>query len=228
MAKEIMLHAVDIDKRFGPTHAVDHVSLDFYKGEIHALIGENGSGKSTFTNMLTGIITIGGGTFELDGEKIAPKNQVDANHHGAAVIVQEQGTLDGLTVAENMFLGDEDQFMSKGIKNTAAMYKKAQELLDGYGLAHIKATDPIEHYNFEDRKLVEIVKSTWFKPKVLVVDETTTALSQSGREELFRVMREVRDDNRTVIFISHDMGEVLEMSDTISILRDGEIGRAHV
>lgn len=222
MAKEIMLHAVDIDKRFGPTHAVDHVSLDFYKGEIHALIGENGSGKSTFTNMLTGIITIGGGTFELDGEKIAPKNQVDANHHGAAVIVQEQGTLDGLTVAENMFLGDEDQFMSKGIKNTAAMYKKAQELLDGYGLAHIKATDPIEHYNFEDRKLVEIVKSTWFKPKVLVVDETTTALSQSGREELFRVMREVRDDNRTVIFISHDMGEVLEMSDTISILRDGE------
>ena len=120
MAKEIMLHAVGIDKQFGPTHAVDHVSLDFYKGEIHALIGENGSGKSTFTNMLTGIISIGEGTFELDGEQIAPKNQVDANHHGAAVIVQEQGTLDGLTVAENMFLGDENQFITGGIKNTGA------------------------------------------------------------------------------------------------------------
>ncbi len=222
MAREIMLHAVGIDKRFGPTHAVDHVSLDFYKGEVHALIGENGSGKSTFTNMLTGIITIGEGTFELDGQKIAPKNQVDANHHGAAVIVQEQGTLDGLTVAENMFLGDEDQFISGGIKNTRAMYKKAQELLADYGLDYIKASDPIENYNFEDRKLVEIVRSTWFAPKVLVVDETTTALSQNGRYKLFSVMNKVRDDGRTVIFISHDMAEVLSMSDTISILRDGE------
>ena len=214
MAKEIMLHAVGIDKQFGPTHAVDHVSLDFYKGEIHALIGENGSGKSTFTNMPTGIIPIGEGTFELDGEQIAPKNQVDANHHGAAVIVQEQGTLDGLTVAENMFLGDEDQFITGGIKNTGAMVRKAQELLDSYGLDYIKATDPIENYNFEDRKLVEIVKSTWFAPKVLVVDETTTALSQNGRAELFNVMNKVREDGRTVIFISHDMAEVLSMSDT--------------
>lgn len=222
MAKEIMLHAVGIDKQFGPTHAVDHVSLDFYKGEIHALIGENGSGKSTFTNMLTGIISIGEGTFELDGEQIAPKNQVDANHHGAAVIVQEQGTLDGLTVAENMFLGDENQFITGGIKNTGAMIKKAQELLDSYGLDYIKAVDPIDNYNFEDRKLVEIVKSTWFAPKVLVVDETTTALSQNGRAELFNVMNKVREDGRTVIFISHDMAEVLSMSDTISILRDGE------
>ncbi len=222
MAGEIMLHAVGIDKRFGPTHAVDHVSLDFRKGEVHALIGENGSGKSTFTNMLTGIISIGEGTFELDGEKIAPRNQVDANHHGAAVIVQEQGTLDGLTVAENMFLGDEDQFINGGVKNTRAMYKKAQELLSDYGLDYIKATDPIENYNFEDRKLVEIVRSTWFAPKVLVVDETTTALSQNGRYKLFSVMNKVRDDGRTVIFISHDMAEVLSMSDTISILRDGE------
>ena len=222
MAHDIMLHAMGIDKRFGPTHAVDHVSLDFHKGEIHALIGENGSGKSTFTNMLTGIIPIGEGSFELDGERIIPKNQVDANHHGAAVIVQEQGTLDGLTVAENMFLGDEGQFMKGGIKNTAVMFRKAQELLDDHGLSHIRATDPIEHYTFEDRKLVEIVKSTWFKPKVLVVDETTTALSQNGRHKLFDIMNSIRDDDRTVIFISHDMTEVLSMSDTISILRDGE------
>jgi ribose transport system ATP-binding protein len=154
--------------------------------------------------------------------QIAPKNQVDANHLGAAVIVQEQGTLDGLTVAENMFLGDEDQFMNHGIKNTAAMYKKAQALLDSYGMCHIRANDPIENYTFEDRKLVEIVKSTWFKPKVLVVDETTTALSENGRNILFQVMKNVRAEGRTVIFICHDMSEVLMMSDTISILRDGE------
>jgi ribose transport system ATP-binding protein len=121
-----------------------------------------------------------------------------------------------------MFLGDEDQFITGGIKNTGAMVKKCQELLNSYGLDYIKATDPIENYNFEDRKLVEIVKSTWFAPKVLVVDETTTALSQNGRAELFNVMNKVREDGRTVIFISHDMAEVLSMSDTISILRDGE------
>ena len=117
---KLLLHAEKIDKKFGPTHAVKEVSLDFYAGEIHALIGENGSGKSTFTNMLTGILPIGGGTFTLDGEQIAPKNQVDGNHHGVAVIVQELGTLNGLTVAENLFLGDEDRFMKYGIKNTAA------------------------------------------------------------------------------------------------------------
>jgi ribose transport system ATP-binding protein len=222
MENDILLHAEKIDKRFGPTHAVDHVSLDFKRGEIHALIGENGSGKSTFTNMLTGILPIGEGTFTLDGEEVAPKNQVDANHHGIAIVVQEMGTLSGLSVAENLFLGDEDQFMSKGIKNTAAMNKKAQELLDSYGLDHIKATSSIDNYDFEDRKLVEIVKSTWFDPKILVVDETTTALSQSGREQLFKCMMHVRELGHCVIFISHDLEEVLTMSDTISILRDGQ------
>ncbi|MDD3485084.1 MAG: sugar ABC transporter ATP-binding protein, partial [Atopobiaceae bacterium] len=222
MAEEVMLHAEKIDKTFGITHAVDHVTLDFAKGEIHALIGENGSGKSTFTNMLTGIISIGEGTFTLDGEQIVAKNQVDGNHKGVAVIVQETGTLAALTVAENLFLGDEDRFISHGLKNTAAMNKKAQELLDSYGLDRIKATAPIDNYDFEDRKLVEIVRSTWFDPKVLVVDETTTALSQNGRDKLFEVMRHVKEIGHTVIFISHDLDEVLRMSDSISILRDGE------
>lgn len=221
MSNKLLLHAEKIDKSFGPTHAVNEVSLDFYEGEIHALIGENGSGKSTFTNMLTGILPIGSGTFTLDGGDVAPKNQVDANHHGIAIVVQETGTLSGLTVAENMFLGDEDQFARGGIKDSVAMNRKAQELLDAYGLGHIKATSVIDNYDFEDRKLVEIVKSTWFDPKVLVIDETTTALSQSGRQKLFEVMRHVRDLGHCVIFISHDMGEVLDMSDRISILRDG-------
>ena len=219
--KKLLLHAEKIDKKFGPTHAVDEVSLDFYAGEIHALIGENGSGKSTFTNMLTGILPIGSGTFTLEGEEVAPKNQVDANHLGIAIVVQEMGTLTGLTVAENMFLGDEDQFMKHGIKDANSMNKKAQELLDSFGLDYIKATSAIDNYNFEDRKLVEIVKSTWFDPKILVVDETTTALSQEGRDKLFEVMRHVRELGHCVIFISHDMAEVLAMSDRISILRDG-------
>lgn len=224
MAKqELLLHAEKIDKNFGVTHAVDHVTLDFYKGEIHALIGENGSGKSTFTNMLTGIYTLDSGTFTLEGKNVKPKNQVDANRHGIAIIVQEIGTLSGLTVAENIFLGEEDPFIKHGVKNTVAMNKKAQELLDRYGFGNrIRAGAMIDSYNFEERKLVEIVKSTWFNPKILVVDETTTALSHEGRQELFKHMRRLRDLGSCIIFISHDLDEVLEMSDRVSVLRDGE------
>ena len=118
---KVLLHAEDIDKRFGITHAVNHVSLDFYRGEIHALIGENGSGKSTFTSMLTGIYEKGGGTFILDGKEINPANQVEANYEGVSIIVQEVGTLSGLTVAENIFLGKEDEFIKNGIKNSKVM-----------------------------------------------------------------------------------------------------------
>ena len=219
---KVLLRATDIDKQFGITHAVDHVSIDFYSHEIHALIGENGSGKSTFTNMLTGIYTLGGGSFALENNTIQVKNQVSANRLGIAIIVQEMGTLSGLTVAENIFLGEEDPFIHNGVKNTAAMNKKAQDLLDSYGFSRIRANAIIDTYNFEDRKLVEIVKSTYFDPKVLVVDETTTALNHSGRVELFKHMRRLRDLGSCVIFISHDLDEVLEMSDRVSVLRDGE------
>ena len=204
---EILLRAENIDKHFGITHALDNVSFTFNKGEIHALIGENGSGKSTLTSCLTGIYQKDSGKFILEGKEITATNQVEANHQGVAIIVQEIGTLSGLTVAENIFLGNEDQFTKCGIKNTAAMNKKAQEYLDSYGFNYIDATKVIDDYNFEDRKLVEIVKSTYFNPKVLVVDETTTALGQKGREELFKVMHKVRDTGNCVIFISHDLEE---------------------
>lgn len=142
--------------------------------------------------MLTGIYSIGSGQFILDGKEIHPKNQVEANNEGVSIIVQELGTLSGLTVAENIFLGHEDQFVHFGIKNTNAMNKKATELLKKYGFDRIKAADMIDHYNFEDRKLVEIVKATYFDPKIVVIDETTTALSQEGREELYKHMERIK------------------------------------
>ena len=222
MGNKTLLIAEHIDKRFGITHAVNDVSLTIDAGEIRGLIGENGSGKSTFSQMLCGIYSIGGGTFTLDGQQIHPRNQVEANNVGIAIIVQEMGTLSGLTVAENIFLGHEAPFMHFGIKDTPAMNREAQRLLDEYGFGRIKAADMIDSYNFEDRKLVEIVKATYMKPKILVVDETTTALSQSGRLELYKIMDAIRADGRTVIFISHDLGEVLAHTDTISVLRDGD------
>ena len=186
---EIRLQVKNVSKSFGITKALKDVSFNINKGEVHALIGENGSGKSTLTNSLCGIYQKDSGTFILDGQEVHAHNQVEANNMGISIIVQELGTLDGLTVAENIFLGHE------------AM---------------------IENYNFEDRKLVEIVKATYFGPKIVVIDETTTALSQEGREELYKQMNRIRSGGDTVIFISHDLPEILKMSDTITILRDGD------
>ena len=218
---EVRLEVKNLCKSFGITKAVKNVSFNINKGEVHALIGENGSGKSTLTNMLTGIYSIDSGIFVLDGEEIHPKNQVDANNHGVSIIVQELGTLSGLTVAENIFLGHEEKFVKCGIKNTKQMIKEANELLHSYGFDRIKAQRMIDDYNFEDRKLVEIVKATYFDPKIVVIDETTTALSQEGRNELYKVMDKIREKGNTIIFISHDLQEILDRSDTITILRDG-------
>ena len=218
---EILLRAENIDKHFGITHALDNVSFTFNKGEIHALIGENGSGKSTLMSLVSGSQKADTGTMTYLGEEYIPRSLIDASNRHICILIQETGTISGLSVAENIFLGNEDQFTKCGIKNTAAMNKKAQEYLDSYGFNYIDATKVIDDYNFEDRKLVEIVKSTYFNPKVLVVDETTTALGQKGREELFKVMHKVRDTGNCVIFISHDLEEVIEQSDNISVLRDG-------
>ncbi len=219
---EVRLQVRNISKHFGITRALNNISFDINKGEVHALIGENGSGKSTMTNMLTGIYPMESGKFILDGEEVHSKNQVDANNHGISIIVQELGTLSGLTVAENIFLGHEDRFIKSGFRNTKAMNDEANRLLHEYGFDHIKANLLVDEYNFEDRKLIEIVKATYFHPKIVVVDETTTALSQEGREELYKHMNRIRDEGNTIIFISHDLSEILDKSDTITILRDGE------
>ena len=220
---DCILAVENVDKHFGITHAINHVSLEVGKGEIRGLIGENGSGKSTLCSMLCGIHTIDSGKFLLNGKELKIHNQVEANRAGVSIIVQEMGTLSGLTVAENIFLGNEDKFIKFGIKNTAAMKREAQALLDSYGFKHINASLMIDNFHFEDRKLIEIVKATYFKPQVTVIDETTTALSQYGREELYKLMNATKADGRTVIFISHDLSEVLQHTDTISILRDGEL-----
>ena len=219
---EIRLQVKNVSKSFGITKALKDVSFNINKGEVHALIGENGSGKSTLTNSLCGIYQKDSGTFILDGQEVHAHNQVEANNMGISIIVQELGTLDGLTVAENIFLGHEERFVKFGIKNTNAMNKEANDLLKKYGFERIKAGAMIENYNFEDRKLVEIVKATYFGPKIVVIDETTTALSQEGREELYKQMNRIRSGGDTVIFISHDLPEILKMSDTITVLRDGD------
>ena len=223
---EVRLQVRNIVKNFGITRALKDVSFDVNKGEVHALIGENGSGKSTLTNMLTGIYPMETGKFILDGQEIHPNNQVEANNLGISIIVQELGTLSGLTVAENIFLGHEDRFITKGFRNKVAMNAEANRLLKEYGFDHIKGGSMVDDYNFEDRKLVEIVKATYFHPKIVVIDETTTALSQEGREELYKQMERLKSEGCTVIFISHDLSLIRQVSSRISVLCRGRLAES--
>ena len=226
--KETILKMIDAGMdvaRFNMSHG-DYGELEKTFATVKEAIAESGKNVALLLDTKGPEVRIGhidGGKTEIvEGQDFTFfRDEVVGNNEGVSIIVQELGTLSGLTVAENIFLGHEDQFVHMGIKNTNAMNKKATELLKQYGFERIKAADIIDNYNFEDRKLVEIVKATYFNPKIVVIDETTTALSQEGREELYKHMNRIRESGNTVIFISHDLPEILEKSDTITILRDG-------
>lgn len=220
--KKTLLKAEHICKSFGITKACKDISLDVKYGEILGLIGENGSGKSTFTAMLYGLYPQDSGKFYLDGKEYHANSQLDANKHGVSAIIQESGTLPGLTVAQNLFLGNEDQFSRLGKINVRKMNDEATRILNEYHLSDIDASSVVEKYNFEKRKFIEIAKSTYFHPKLVVVDETTTALSEDGRQVLYEQMKKIREEGNSVIFISHDLDEVVSLTDRIAVLRDGE------
>jgi ribose transport system ATP-binding protein len=222
MERRLLLETKNLTKVFGQTVAVDEVSIEILSGEIHGLVGENGSGKSTISSMINGIYPPTAGEMLLEGEPYSPKSQIDANRRGVSMIVQEMSTIEDLTVAENIFFGSEDLFTRGGVIRKKEMNAKAKEYLEAYGLSRIQPENDITRYSFEERKLIELVKATYFGPKLLVVDETTTALSQDGREELFQVMAQLKSQGTTVIIISHDLQEILGICDRITVLRDGK------
>lgn len=222
MNKSSFLRTEDICKRFGDLLAVDHVNLDIRLGEIKGLIGENGSGKSTISQMISGIYSITSGKIFLEGKEFAPSNPLDARNNGIAMIVQETGTIDNLTVAENIFLGDEKIFIQKGVFNRLEMNEKAKQVMKLVDL-DLDVTKPACNYNFETRKMIEIARSLAYNPKLFIVDETTTALSQDGRIKIHKIMQELKSQNRAVLFISHDLEELMVTCDNLAVLRDGKL-----
>lgn len=214
-----------INKRFGSTIALKDVDFSACSGEIHGLIGENGSGKSTITSIYAGMQKADSGEMFFKGEKWSPSSMTEALNKKVAMIVQENGTVPGISVAENIFLG-EIGTISKGILvNKRNLINKAQAALDSIGAGHINAATITEHLDFQDRKLVEIAKVMNKNPDVLVVDETTTALSQMGRDIIYGIMSKMKEENKTVIFISHDLNEIMNKCDRLTVLRDGNIIR---
>lgn len=223
MEKEILAHIENIYKHFGITKAVDGVSVDLYKGEICGLVGENGSGKSTLLSLMSGLLHPDSGSIVLEGKSYAPQNQTQANRLGVSMIVQEANTLPGLTVAENIFLGMEDPVMNHGIRNTRKMNRLAKEYLQEIGLDTVQPDVDVSYYSMEQRKMIELVKASRCTPKLLMVDETSTALSHDGREQLYKLMQDTKARGDSVLLISHDLQEVLKFCDRIIVMRDGKV-----
>ncbi len=216
-----LLKVENMSKSFGITRALNDVSFSLEGGQVLGLIGENGSGKSTITSIIAGLQPADSGAMFLEGKPYAPKNSSEAQKQGICMILQEKGTFDLLTVAKNIFVGKEEKFVKHGFLSNKAMNKEAQAALDAIGAKNIRAEMPLGSLNFEDRKLVEVARAMYTKPKILIVDETTTALSRNGRDVLYGIIREMKKEGRAVIFISHDLDEVMEICDTVTILRDG-------
>jgi ribose transport system ATP-binding protein len=211
-----------LSKHFGVTIALNEVSFEVPKGVICGLVGENGSGKSTFASILAGIIEETKGEIYFEGKLWKPSNVLEAQKNGVAMIVQETGTLENVTVAENIFLGQEMMFSNGIFISRKKMFAAAQEILDELEIKSFKAGTPTHRLDMQDRKLVEIAKAMYWKPKVFIVDETTTALSHTGRELLYGLMKKLTENGTTVLFISHDLEELEEQCHIISVLRDGD------
>lgn len=227
---KVILEVEHMDKRFGSTVALNDVSIEVRRGEIQGLIGENGSGKSTVTSIISGMQKADKGEMYLRGEKWEPRSMLWALEMGVGMIVQENGTVPGITVAENIFLGESKRFKifgkrgkEWGIVNRKDMVREAQNALDAIGASHIRADQMTARLDMQDRKLVEIARIMNKKPKVLVVDETTTALSQIGRDIIYKIMQQMKEEDNAVIFISHDLDEIMNVCDSLTVLRDGKI-----
>lgn len=223
MTNEVMLEACDIYKSFGNTKALKGVSFSINKGEIIGLIGENGSGKSTFCSVLCGIHPRDDGKFIFDGQPFTAADNIVAQDAGISMIVQEMGTVPTTTVAENIFMGKERLFTDKlGFVSKKKMNKAAKEALEKIGADDIAPASPIAALNFEDRKLVEVARAMYTDPKLLIVDETTTALSQKGRDIIYSLIKKQAEEQKSVIFITHDLEELMSVCTRIVVLRDGE------
>lgn len=212
-----------INKNYGIVTALKNVNLDVYPGEIRGLIGENGSGKSTITSIAAGMQKATSGTMMFGQREWKPDSMIDALQQGIGMIVQESGTIPGVTVAENIFLAEVFQFKNRfGIIDRKRMNARATEAMRAIGVENVTGDMQMSQLDFQIRKLVEIAKVMLKNPKILIIDETSTALSHDGRQILYRLMKQMREENKAVIFISHDLEEIMEVCDTLTVLRDGD------
>lgn len=221
--RENLVKVEHMYKSFGATKALVDVSLEVNRGEIRGLIGENGSGKSTVSSIIAGVQPADSGEMFIHGKPYKPKEMIDAQNNHISMVVQEMGTIPHLSVADNIFVGKEMSFASFGVVSRKKMNEEARKILTKIGAGDIDPAQMIDRLGFEDRKLVEIARAMYSNPEILIVDETTTALSQRGRDIVYKIMRDMAAEGNAILFISHDLEELMQICNAITVLRDGHI-----
>lgn len=215
-----IISIVGVGKQFGAVRALDAVSFDVQPGELHAVMGENGAGKSTLMKILSGVITDYDGQLQLDGEPIQFQNTRDAEQAGVSIIHQELNLVEQLNVAANIFLGRE-LIHAFGILNQRGMEAKTQELLQQLD-SKISPRALIGSLRIGDQQLVEIAKAISLRANILIMDEPTSALTETEVAKLYKVIASLRARGVTILYISHKMDEVFRLADRITVLRDGK------
>jgi len=211
---------VNIVKKFPGVLANDHVTIRIKKGEIHAIVGENGAGKSTLMNQLYGLYHPDEGDILINGKKVTIKGPKDAIKNGIGMVHQHFMLVDTLTVAENIVLGSEPV---KGLNfDIKEARKQVKELSEKYGL-FVDVDAKIEDIPVGMQQRVEILKTLYRGANIIILDEPTAVLTPQEVEELFVIMRKLKSDGKTILFISHKLHEVMEISDRITVMRLGKV-----
>lgn len=211
----------NISKSFGTNKVLEKIDLELQSGQIHALMGENGAGKSTLMNILTGLFPASTGTIYIDGEERTFSNPQEAEEFGISFIHQEMNTWPEMTVLENLFLGREIK-TTFGLLNQKLMRQKALEVFKRLGVT-IPLDIPIGNLSVGQQQMIEIAKSLLNQLSILVMDEPTAALTDRETENLFRVIRSLKQEGVGVVYISHRMEEIFKITDFVTVMRDGVI-----
>ncbi|NLF26524.1 MAG: sugar ABC transporter ATP-binding protein [Clostridiales bacterium] len=209
-----------IEKLFSHVHALKGVDFSVRRGEVHALLGENGAGKSTLIKVLTGVYPKDGGEIRFDGEPVEIETRDDAFRLGIAVIFQEFSLIPTLSVTQNILLGKEKQKF--GVLRKKAMRSEVAELIKRFDFP-LNPDDIIETLSVAQKQMVEILKALSTNARLIVMDEPTASLSAKESEMLYKIIGQLRDRGVSIIYISHRLEEVFQLSDRITVLRDGHL-----
>src|SRR4051812_42237696 len=222
MTEQVPILALeDASKAYGAVQAVQGANLELRGGEVRALVGENGAGKSTIVRLLGGVQRPDSGRVLVDGEEISFHGPADARDKGVAVIYQEPTLFPDLSVAENVMMGRHPR---KGLRriDPRGLERQVGELLDRLGVK-LDPRQPVRGLSIADQQIVEIAKALSFDARVLIMDEPTAALSGAEVDRLFDVVNTLRDRGAAILFISHRLEEVFAICQTVTVLRDGQV-----
>lgn len=222
MQSDYILEMKGITKRFPGVVALENVSFNLKKGEIHALIGENGAGKSTLMKILGGVYIPDEGSIFLENEPVQFHTPRESLAHSISVIYQEFNLVPTLSVAENIFLGKELISKNRLAADRKTMEREAAKVMAKLGLSDFDCSVWVKHLSVAQQQLVEIAKAIYNNAKILVMDEPTAVLSPNETGLLFKLMRDLRSQGLSIIYISHRLSEILDLSDRVTVLRDGK------